>query len=131
MTATLHGKYKIYWQDHLLVVECHGAWSKETAVAFCEAIKHEVTGLQGKAWGCLVDVRHWQLGVPEIWQPIAEQDQWLDSHGHQFEAVVCNLKIQEELIRKSHRNQPHVQSAFFENIDEAKTWLQEKLTLSV
>ncbi|MEM9103745.1 MAG: hypothetical protein AAGB12_15655 [Pseudomonadota bacterium] len=77
-------------------------------------------------WANLVDLTHWELGVPEMREVIDETNAWCIQNHLAYEVVVCPLYTQIELAKISHKLLPNVNTQIVSTEQEAMLWLKEK-----
>lgn len=74
-------------------------------------------------WSCLVELSEWGLGLPEIWHLIKKSNALSEQNNHFFEAVVVKTLFKKHILINSHAAFKNVPSEFFDNHDEALSWL--------
>ncbi|GGA77731.1 hypothetical protein GCM10011369_19570 [Neiella marina] len=121
-----HGSYQLELRDRTIIVRFTAAWNRETAESMCRDFLELAQTLAAKPWACLVDLRDWGLGGPEVMEPIFEVNHWCAANNQQFEAVVCSKQLQQFFIQQLHTALPNTESRFFETEAEALDWLNDK-----
>lgn len=121
-----HGAFNMQVVDQTLIVKCFDNWNHETVKRLCKEYKNHVRGISDKPWGCLVDLSHWELSTPEMWDEIDDLNTWGNANNQRFEAVVCSLVIQKELMVASHEVLTNVETTFCDNIEQAYLWLESR-----
>lgn len=120
-----HGSFKIEVINQVIFVRFFGAWNNETSIRMCREFQTKAKPILGKPWACLVDLREWELGGPEVWDPIVQVNHWCTENGQEMEAVVCEMEVQKYIMKKTHAALPITKSSFFRSEKEAKDWLNE------
>lgn len=120
-----HGSFKIERYQQIIIVRFYNAWNQQTSVQMCREFLQEAKLIADKPWACLIDLREWGLGGPEVWQPIIETNHWCADNNQRFEAVVCHQKIQEFILKDLQQHLPDTESNFFTSETEALLWLSE------
>ncbi len=121
-----HGTFDITLVGQIITVRFYDAWNLETALRCCQEYKTLVKQICHAPWACVVDLRKWELGTPDIWQPIDEVNAWGNLHNQKFETVIANARLQQTLFEKSHQVLTNVETFFCENSDEALVWIASK-----
>lgn len=120
-----HGSYKIELCKQVITVRFVGAWNKETSLKMCDEFQQEAKKIAGNPWACLIDLTKWELGGPEVWEPILQINHWCTENNQQLEAVVCSNLIQKYIVKELEKALPETESAFFSTEIEAKKWLNQ------
>jgi len=118
-----HGSFKIELIKQVITVRFFGEWNKETSVRMCEEFHEKAKTITGQPWACIVDLTKWELGGPEVWEPIVQINDWCTENGQAFEAVVCRQELQKFIMEKTHEALPKTVSSFFQTEVDAKNWL--------
>ena len=121
-----HGSFEIEVINQVVVLRSFGAWNVETAIHMRNDFQQIASKIANRPWACLVDLRSWELGGPEIWSPIERLNMWCDQNNQKLEAVVCSLLIQKHLLENAQKALLHSETEFFDNINKAKIWLNTK-----
>lgn len=121
-----HGAFKMQVVDQTLIVKCFDTWNHETVKRLCKEYKDHVWQINNKPWACLVDLSQWELSTPEMWDDIDELNIWGNANKQRYEAVVCSLSIQKELMIASHEVLTKVETSFCDNIEQAYQWLESR-----
>ncbi|WP_108649965.1 hypothetical protein [Dongshaea marina] len=122
MTLKEHGTFTLEIRQEILLINPIGAWNLEMAQHFCADYREFCRELIEQPWGSLLDFGQWQLGPPDMWQPIEELAVWLSHRHHSFEAVICPLSIQKQLIKRRFEITPGLITEFFDDWDKAFAW---------
>lgn len=119
-----HGSFKLTIKEKTLIVTAIGAWNYETAVSCGKEYKRLVSGLEGKPWACLVDLKEWELFTPDASDYINELNKWGNINNQKYEVVVFGLSIHQAVLEKSHEVLTNVEIKFYENLEQAYEWLE-------
>ncbi|WP_096087851.1 hypothetical protein [Agaribacterium haliotis] len=120
-----HGAYTIEVHNNVIAVRLFAEWNVETSQSMCKEFLQHAQQISSAPWACLVDLRQWGLGGPEVWQPILEVNHWCAKSNQKMEAVVCSKIIQEYILRELQKALPDTESAFFDNEGDALLWLAD------
>lgn len=121
-----HGRYQIELHNRVVTVRFYEAWNQRTSEKMCREFQQKVAHLISEPWACLVDLVNWELGGPEVWEPIIEVNHWCNKNNQKLEAVVCSNAIQKYILQELQKALPNTESAFFHDEDDAKSWLNQK-----
>lgn len=121
-----HGSFKIESNNQVITVRFLDEWNRETSVRMCREFQVIANKISDKPWACIVDLTQWNLGGPEVWEPILEVNEWCTEHGQALEAVVCNTGVQKFIMKQTHEALPKTESRFFETEEAAKDWLNAR-----
>lgn len=120
-----HGNFDIKVSGNILCATLSCSWNRQTAEAFSKQFIIQAEPLQGKAWGHLVLLDDWDLGVPETVPVIERLVGWCLEHGLTRAAHVYSPSM----IKQYHLNKMVVEEigAFqrhsFAHQAEAEAWL--------
>jgi hypothetical protein len=120
-----HGSYKIELFKRVIIVRFFDTWNKETSLKMCGEFQKKAKILTGSPWACIVDLTNWDLGGPEVWEPIIQVNDWCTENGQELEAVICITELQKYILEKTQTALPKTESAFFNTEIEAKKWLEK------
>lgn len=126
-----HGTFEMEVINQTLIVRCFGAWNLETVLRMCKEYKVHVQTISDRPWACLVDLSKWELSTPEMWDEIAELNEWGNINNQRYEAVICCLSLQRMLMEDSHKVLTNVETNFCDDIEAAYTWLNSVGVLDV
>lgn len=121
-----HGSFKMQVVGQTLIVQCFDSWNLETVQRMCKEYKALASTISDKPWACLVDMRHWELSTPEMWDEIDVLNEWGNANSQKYEAVVCSLNLQKELMVESHEVLTNVETQFCDTIEQAHAWLAQQ-----
>jgi len=122
-TMPQHGKYSISTNNQLLTVKAYDDWNIETVISCFDAFRDQVKTLKHESWSCLVDLSQWNLGPPEMLNEIKKLNIWSEKNNQKFEAVIVKDSVQKHLLQNSHQAFNSIKSKFFDNHDDALSWL--------
>lgn len=119
-----HGRYKIELTQQVITVHFYGTWNVETSRNMCRDFFKSAYKICAEPWACLVNLSQWELGGPDVWEPIIEVNHWCAKNNQMHEAVVCNYSIQKYILQELQTYLPNTESNFFNNVEAAVNWLQ-------
>jgi len=128
-TMPLHGKYSISVNEQVLTVKAYDDWNIETVIACFEAFRDQAKKLMHESWSCLVDLSQWNLGPPGMLNEIKKLNVWSEKNNQKFEAVIVKDSVQKHLLQNSHQAFNSIESKFFDNHDDALSWLSKSQRL--
>lgn len=121
----LHGYYFIERTGSIVIAKLNGGWNKETAQAFCRDFKEEVGPLKGAAWGHMVILDDWEMGIPGVDFIIKLLVDWCIDNGLTHAAHIYHhrtvTKYYVDTIVDKHRETFTRQ--IFDNEEQALCWL--------
>lgn len=71
-------------------------------------------------------MRYWELSTPEMWDEVDLLNEWGNTNNQKYEAVVCSLNLQKELMVDSHEVLTNVETQFCDTVEQAQAWLAQK-----
>ncbi|ALO35295.1 hypothetical protein CMT41_11610 [Colwellia sp. MT41] len=122
-TLSQHGSYSITIHNQVLTVKAYDAWNIETAISCLKEFKVQAEKLKHKSWSSIIDLTHWELGPPEMLNGMKKLNIWSEKNNQKFEAVIVKNSVQEHLLEVSHITFSNTQSNFFDNHNDALSWL--------
>ncbi|MEM9102843.1 MAG: hypothetical protein AAGB12_11025 [Pseudomonadota bacterium] len=125
-TNLCHGYFLNEVKSNILFTYWYGAWNFETACVWAENYISLAKPLSHAPWANLVDLTHWDLGIPEIDNVVKETNVWCDQNNLTCEVVVCSLYTQGELAKGTHELLNNVNTKIVTEEKEAISWLNEK-----
>lgn len=120
-----HGKYSISINNQLLTIKAYDEWNIETVISCFDAFRDNAKKLLNESWSCLVDLSEWELGPPEMLKEIKKLNIWSEKNNQKFEAVIVKNSVQKHLLQSSHQAFNNIESKFFDNHDDALSWLSK------
>lgn len=124
-----HGDYRVEVKGHLITATVLGAWNIETVEEFCNTLITQSNQVNDKHWGLVVDMRGWELCVPEVWARADKTLQTLHEHNLSCQALLFNSLIQKDLMFK-HRSRSQGDNEnfkFFTDLTSAVDWCHAHL----
>ncbi len=119
-----HGSFEMKIIEQTLVIKCFDAWNIQTVKRMCKEYKEHINKISDKPWACIVDFTQWELSTPDMWGYIDELNEWGNNNNQKYEAVVCSLLIQKDLMESSHEVLTNVEAKFFDHLTQAYDWLE-------
>ncbi|MGF1743285.1 hypothetical protein L4C34_20000 [Vibrio profundum] len=124
-----HGEYKVKVKGRLLIAKTIGAWNVQTVEEFCDALIVESNQFHGECWGLVVDMREWELGVPEVFDKADKTLPVLHDHNLFCQALLFNSSVQKGLM-SNHRSRSQGDNDrfnFFTDLSSAIDWCNAHL----
>ena len=120
-----------YFKEQILALRFYGSWNMQTAI---EAADNNVnivkTHFGGKSWGCLGDVRSWELCTPEVREYINGRMSDFITTGYRWQALLQSNQLQKMLV-DSYSNAETTSGLLttrcFNDETEALVWLREQI----
>ncbi|WP_108652683.1 hypothetical protein [Dongshaea marina] len=125
--AQVHGSYQLKQQGRFLLLTVIGAWNRECGERCGQELKSYISSYDSQAWGCLMDLRQWQLSTPETWKTFNQVRAWFIEHNYRVEAMVCSMAIQKRILEKERLISDSLQSRLFTNYQQALDWCYQEL----
>jgi hypothetical protein len=122
-----HGFYELTVDNNLLVARLSGCWNQECAEIFSEEFKNIAQPLTHRAWGHLVYLDEFELGVPEIAPIVQNLVSWCIQNGLQKSAqVYCKSMTKKYYIDKMVvEKADHFERQIFIEAQSAIDWLKD------
>ena len=124
-----HGDYSIDVRDRYMVIRAIGSTNVVTFQRFVDEFK-EIAGNfpKDQPWGSVLDLRQWDLHVPEVEEMIEALNLWCVNNGKRFSARVINQSLfQKKVMERLDEKGGDFEIAFFHEEQEAVEWLEAKL----
>lgn len=121
-----HGTYEMHTHGQVISIKVCGGWNYETTLRWCIEYKDRIDEISQKPWARVMDLTHWALTTPDVWERVDEVNNWANGHNQKYEIVICPLSVQKQLLDRAHQVLSHVEIVFCNSIDEAYRWLTER-----
>ncbi|TAA47315.1 hypothetical protein [Corallincola spongiicola] len=109
-----HGQAQCHAFGQVLWITVEGSVNQLFSESYRDRVIAAALPLAGKPWVRVTDIRHWQLGGPEIMPALNELMQWCETHEMAHSINIVSLKnLQVHLLDKmmagvSRHSQRHV-----------------------
>lgn len=120
------GSYTLEISGQTLILHAYGPWNIKTANSMCFDAKQLIKTIHHKPWACLTDITEWELGTPDIWEPVKKLNSWANRNNQKYEVTVCSPGIQKSLIEKSMKTLTNSELAYVSSKEEALEWLKSR-----
>lgn len=120
-----HGSFELAVENRTMMIKIFGAWNYEAVMAFGAEYVQQVEKLNSEPWACVLDLSAWELVTPDVWEQAAELSKLSNDSNLKYYAVICSSNIQQVLISKNEESLTNVETKLFENMQQARAWLQE------
>jgi len=120
-----HGSFEVKLVGQVLVIKAYDTWNVETVLRLCDECKSLTSQIIDEPWAAIIDLSCWELGTPEIWEPISKLDAWINENNYKYEAVIINSILQKILLERSHEVLSNAETRFCKDINEAFSWLSD------
>ncbi len=122
-----HGECSIHSADRLLWIVVSGGINYEFACHYRDTVRAAARALGPGPWLRVTDLRHWQLGGPEVIPPLQELMQWCEGHelAHSIN-IVSMVNLQKHMLDQmmagvARRSQRHLARS----VEEASQQVQQ------
>lgn len=85
-----HGIYRIIIHKRFLEINVTGSWNYDSIIHFIEDFKTSALEISDKPWGVLVDLRSWDLSVPDTEKPMNKLQNWCMKNNQRYEASIID-----------------------------------------
>ena len=122
---------KTYINEQILIVRFHGSWNMQTAIEATDINADIVkTHFCGKNWGCLGDIRPWELCTPEVREYINGRMAEFTTKGYRWQALLQSNQLQKMLVDSYCDTEVKaglLTTRYFTDEAEALHWLREQI----
>lgn len=122
-----HGKSTIKVVGQLIETTLEGAFNEHGANAYVNSVKPVVERLSQKPIVFLVNNIALEGGTPESYRILDEYNKWCSTQNIIAKAIVTKNKPSSSIIRTNAESYTRQNIRFFDNIDDARNWLNGKL----
>lgn len=119
------GKYSIEIQGSLIYTKLSESFNHEGISLWINEMKEAINSLNGHSFIMLVDELSATGATPEALELANNYNQWLNSQALKAKAVVYSSTIYREIDISKLTARKDQNIAFFDNMSDAKTWLQQ------
>jgi hypothetical protein len=119
------GKYSIEIQGSLIYTKLSESFNHEGISLWINEMKEAINSLNGHSFIMLVDELSATGATPEALELANHYNKWLNSQALKAKAVVYSSKIYREIDISKLTARKEQNIAFFDNISDAKIWLQQ------
>lgn len=125
MNFAAHGQYQIVVQKRVVEITAVGVWNDLTAKSFFSELDERVNAFNGESFGCLVDLRLWELGTPEMQQAVLERTHEMIERGLVKDAYVVGIgQVKQAQVAAMTPKSEGYERQYFETHLEALLWLK-------
>ena len=125
-----HGTYDVKLINNVLVVECHGAWNGENAIAYGKEASMLLKEVFGRPWAQITVITDWELATPDVDSIMAELVSKANKLGLCREAVVNASGAGSVKLEQFNRTLADIDNDFirkvFTNFEDAACWLSNE-----
>lgn len=123
---SMHGFYKVYCRNQIMIAELKGGWNTDTAHAFCRDFKLEVEAINDKPWGHIVYLADWEMGTPGVDVIAKALVDWCIEHNlthaaHVYEHETISHYYVDKIVTDSGKT---FTKKVFDNDEDAYLWLE-------